>query len=87
MLQCIWVIIFFFYPRKWIVSEMKRNENSFQAVALDLMLRTFMNASEFDDISVKFWPQKIMVLEHVTVHLSYNFFLLSSQVNCEWNEA
>ena len=45
MLQCIWVAIFFSFilvGELWV--NMKRKENSFQAIAMDLMLRTFVNA-------------------------------------------
>ena len=34
---------------------MKRKENPSRTVALDLMLRTFMNSSEFNDIQNKNW--------------------------------
>ena len=36
-------------------ENMKRKENPSRTVALDLMLRTFMNSSEFNDIQNKNW--------------------------------
>ena len=56
--QLSYTIFFFFFfilaGELWV--NMKRKENSFRAVAMDLMLRTFVNSSEFNNIYVKFWP-------------------------------